>query len=485
MKAVTCKRYILGMYLSDSGNIYTESEATRFLPNEKFACYLPILKLWKLNTDDQVVFTDGKNKDGEIETYNSRLSGNRLNAQAIKTKKLDVSHNDLVFGNTNLIINLTRYNVTAQDRGAGLQLVVPVHNTKLEPLTGKLYIITCHTYSNPLWVKEKQGIGNYLQTLYEQSKLSPGPDSDILEYLNEKWCGVGVPQALTVSNTIKVFTMYEITEQDLVNYKTLLVSNFGSRFSLEKIINVPHDVPLHDSLGIGEMSDVLTRNAFNCYIVDNNDTISDRYCVIAGQVKKIEKIKDRNQTSGLYMFHTDYNKKPYLEKISSLDDIDNNPHIFKDAESAKTGADLKTRYVDEVEKARRENEMTRLEAERENLLQKQGLAEHIARLEKEAKERELRHAEEVRQREVKYAEQMAEIKRAVENNKLHNQVRGNDSGFLFDLYKHQHDMRMLDSKSHYQEREYERDSTIETIKTVGAIAGLGLGIWTIASKMNK
>ena len=47
------------------------------------------------------------------------------------------------------------------------------------------------------------------------------------------------------------------------------------------------------------------------------------------------------------------------------------------------------------------------------------------------------------------------------------------------------DTRQLDTKSHYEERKFERDNTIETLKTVGAVVGLIAGGMVFYNKMSK
>ena len=55
----------------------------------------------------------------------------------------------------------------------------------------------------------------------------------------------------------------------------------------------------------------------------------------------------------------------------------------------------------------------------------------------------------------------------------------------YDDYKYRMDTRHLDTKTHYEERKFERDNTIETLKTMGAVAGLVAGGMMFYNKLMK
>ena len=96
MKYLLNKPRIVGMYLSEYGNIYNDMNKRTFINKDEFAGYIPVLNLFSINSNEDVKFADGLNKDNEIVSYNRAISSQKLGPTIARKKKLDVTHNDLV-----------------------------------------------------------------------------------------------------------------------------------------------------------------------------------------------------------------------------------------------------------------------------------------------------------------------------------------------------------------------------------------------------
>ena len=71
--------------------------------------------------------------------------------------------------------------------------------------------------------------------------------------------------------------------------------------------------------------------------------------------------------------------------------------------------------------------------------------------------------------------------------KVENEKRKQDTEthkFSYDQTRHHMDSSSLYMKKEYEQGKYERDSTIETIKTVGAVAGLVAGGYVLFKKFS-
>ena len=83
----------------------------------------------------------------------------------------------------------------------------------------------------------------------------------------------------------------------------------------------------------------------------------------------------------------------------------------------------------------------------------------------------LQYEEEDRKRKARHEETMLQLKRDSESAKRQTE----DHKFNYERNRYQMDNLSLYSKREYEVGKYERDSTIETIKTVGGIVGLLAG----------
>lgn len=171
--------------------------------------------------------------------------------------------------------------------------------------------------------------------------------------------------------------------------------------------------------------------------------------------------------NGLYIITTDENAKPHTEIICGLDKIDENQYVYRTVEEANTGADIKNKYKQELEKSRHELELERISRSNESL------------------ELKTKHEREINELKLQYQERTDAVKKEMETFKSLKERESIQTKTSYDDYKYRMDTRHLDTKTHYEERKFERDNTIETLKTMGAVAGLVAGGMMFYNKLTK
>lgn len=473
MKFITPRHKIVGMYLSDFGDVYNNTSKRSFITDE-FSNYIPIFNLFNLNNQEEIRFADGANKNNEIVTYNKNTSSQRLSSGVIRSKKIDVTANDLILGPVNLFLNFTRYNITTVVGGEYQKTFLPIENDKLDCFKGKVIVLTINTFNNPKLIQDITGYTNYLETLIEKYKHKSNPDleeyKDVITYIHEKWRDTKVMDAMSISNSIKVVTLIEIDESSLIleNDKTIFVPNRNLVVSLENIVEVKeHPNTSSNILGNKDNLNILKSNSITCYIVDNEDLISDRFINVAGVVKKINKIKNHNLVNGLYLIQIDAQNKTNSEIICKLEDLDDNQYVFKSVEEANVGADKRNQYKDSIESMRNElevlrldkaNESIRLKAHYDELMRKQNMDHEVA---------------------------INALKLKIDEHKLHAEKQSTETKSQYEDKKYKLETKGNRRKAKYEKERYERDTVIETLKTIGAIAGLAAGGFVLYSKLNR
>lgn len=464
---------ILGMYYSDSGNVYNNSRTNLFVSNEMNG-YVPILDLIEIKKNEDLRFVDGKNVENEIVTYNKLTNSRNLDQRTIKTRKIDVTPNDLYLGAVRLLLNFSDHYVTANLPGEFRKTYAPLESTKLENYKGKIFLIEIHTFNTPQFIRDVTGCTNYLETLLNKFKLTTSNNLQeikmLLEYINSHWLSSNYFEVKETTSTIKIATMIEVDQIFLIKdlKKEVYITNKDVTLSLHTIIETSeHPDTMNVLINQRETQDYLKSNSFICYIVDNENLISDRYINIAGSVRKIQKIKNATMVNGLYIITTDENAKPHTEIICGLDKIDENQYVFRTVEEANTGADIKNKYKQELEKSRHDLELERISRSNESL------------------ELKTKHEREINDLKLKYQERTDALKKEMETFKALKDRESIESKTSYDDYKYRMDTRHLGTKTNYEERKFERDNTIETLKTVGAVVGLVAGGMVFYSKLMK
>lgn len=500
MKIKFIKPQILGLYLSDTQDIYNNN-SIKCVVNPKSVGYLPIIEYVTLNRQEEVRFVDGMNKNNEVITYNRHTSSQSLDRNAILKGRIDVSANALLATPVVICLNFTNYNVTFSTPGDHRVTFSPIESSRFEEYDGKILFFSLMVLNNPKQIRDINGYANYLETLIEKySKEVINKNEEMIEllsYVNDNLHTVELTNKLDRLNGIKVSTLIEVDIDFLLSdqEKTLYIENKKWLITLEDIVNAPIHPESSNLLLHGDTAKEIKDNSVVCYIVDNEDLISDRYINFAGCVQRVPKIKNPALPNGLYMINKT-EEKINNQLVIKLEDIDTSQFIFKSREEALEGADVSKKYKDELQQKQAELELERLKKQQEVIESKSeaekivhslktALAEQQLELTRQQHETDMLYKAKLREQELAFEQRIRELKESIDKRKLDHETHSLQNKENHDYFKYRLDRETSYVKSQYESQKYERDSTLETIKTIGGIAGLLAGGFVLYGKLAK
>lgn len=523
MKRITTSPKIVGAYFTNDTTLSTSGVSQpHWFENksESGFSYLPVLNCIKINGNEEFKFCADDGGEG-LTAYNANNRHMPLAADVVKSRKIDVTPNDLFCGDIDMILNFTDSSVNVVSDNYHAKEYAPIHRSqKFSDYEGGLIVLSLFTLNAPKRLYERYGYSNYFATLAKQYAGKPGPIN--LELFNTydflvKCLTQPGTSAVALADTVKVAKAYYLSPMAMTFSKgpSLYFSSKRMLFSRDNPLTcAPHpemSKDLRDDTGVIE---TIRANGVSCFIVDNDDALGDRYYNFAGVVTLVPKMKDKEKADGLYILPIDASKRVIADNIIPLDKVDESGFLFKSREEANTGADKRTQYKDDVEinKLNLTNETIELKRESEEkersaaslvaqLRLESEMAMNAMRLENErtvsqmklenertrdadrlAHEREM---SELRRGDAK-AKRDADDERARIKTELEMRKQETENArFYYDMRKTNTDTSILGYKQDYEEGRYRRDGTVETIKTVGAITGLVLGGMMLYSKHNS
>lgn len=485
-KTKTVTEEPVAMYITDAGALSTFKGAPSFWSSLRDNRYFPLLDLISIKTTEEIRFTTGENISSDIRTYNEHTSSQRPSKNILNTARLNITSNDLFVGGIVICLNFTRYNVTIVSNSGMPKMYRPLENEKFSEYEGELVFFTIHTLNSPNSFRAVHGVHDYLQ---EIKKLRTGGSTQkeaefntLLDFVinnlqNDRNVTNGV-----MSDTIKVVTKYSIREEELIyqdKRSDVYLPCKGLLLSLNNSVEVsPHPLFKDAITNDKDVLEAIKAHGVACFIIDNEDLIGDRYFNFAGQVIKIPKIKSRDKLNGLYIGSIDGSKSFNTENLTDLDKIDQNKYVYKSAEEALDGADLKAKFMEESEMRKiiraEEAQNSKLEFEaRHRKLEEESRA-RVIEIEEAARRRVNELEEESRKGKLQHEDELRKLTIQLERLKTDGNVQ-----------KHTLETESLYRKNQYEMGKYDRDSVIETIKTVGAVAGLALGVFALYSKFSS
>ena len=474
---------IVGAYMTDHSKIAPVQKDQAFWVNdsEKF---LPILNLFNLNERAEVRLADTQNASNDIETYNPQDIRYTLSPNVVANNRLNVSSGDLLTGGVRFVLNFMDQPIITKTRADIPKLFMPLNNVQLKEWAGKLLVLSFHSYNIPQTIKEISGIANYFENLRTE-KIQRGEGKStparMLEYLSRCWQSYK-PAAggVVLSNSIKLVMVHEYVPSDFmdrgVESDVLYCSESG--LSFRRSSNVL-DVPVHPKhndtlLANREIVESMRDNGVSCFIVDNNKLLSDRFINFVGNVRKIEQIVDYNRPDGLYITTLDGQKSLGVDSFIPITDIDTCRYIYRSHEEALQGADIRQQAVQAHEINKLEMSVEAAELNRDAMHDRHQYEERIRVLDAENKRQQADADMRMRAIELKHQQDLRDYKLQEVSNKawLNNE-------------KYRFDMIGMENKHHYESVKYERDSSIETLKTVGSVAGLLAGGFVLFKQISK
>lgn len=481
MKTISKPAEIIGMYLNDNGDLYN---TTNFLLEEKFSKYMPVLELYKLNTTAEVVLTDGHNKSNEIVSYDRCVSGKSLSPDVVRSKRVDITHNDVYMGPIRIVINLTSNDVTINDENEFRKTFNRIKQDKLEEFAGKLVVFTTYTLNTPTHINDLTGMGDYLTILISKLENKTNPrvkaTKRVLSYAASNWHKFNKKTNGLIANSIKIVAVTVIDELEL-KQGDLFVEDLDWVISNDNILSIPFNpTAVIGNTGIKDIQNIFPENSFMCYIVDNEDRIGDRYINVAGHVKRINKIKNKAMPNGLY-FADKGSADPTGEMFCKLENIDEGGFVYKSIEEANDGANVRKRYMDEIENAKARLENTKIENTAEVMRLKTEHEREINKLKADA----ARLSADFDLEKANMERELLEKKKILEETKSHNEMERDTYKTRHESYKHDIDLHAMRNKHYYETERYRRDSALEGWKTAAATLGIASTLLLIWNKLNN
>ena len=478
--AVSHPPKVIGMYITDTNTLSLTGNAKGYWKAKDAGRYLPLLNLFTFHGNADIKFTTGENVSDDIVTYNENATARRLSDSVQKRTRLNATQNDLLIDPVQLALNFTRYNLTIASGANTPKMFRPLTNDSFREYEGKLVILKVSTLTSPVTFNSIYGVANYMETLLEKNRNKTGPgylSQDVfLRSVMSFWSSLSdIPQA-SLQDTLKVCQIREIPESEFVEhgvFRTLRLTGTNltiSGLSIVEIADNPALTQLGESEGV--VLDTVRTHGVSCYIVDPDDQLGPRYYSFAGHVREVPKEKHPDMTPGLYIVSTDKNARLTPENFTPLENIDDNRYIYKSREEAEHGADLKTRYSNDFDMERLANN-----AEAESLRIEAARIKHAAdtvklTAESEAAKIKVQYEGQLLQIKTENERALTEQKKRYEEEMALLRTQQKKDDLHFDRIKFSFDERGMMRRDTYESERYHRDSTIETLKTAGSIAGL-------------
>lgn len=471
MKDIVLNNPIVGMYIHDVGGISITGNQKSVWKGKESSLYLPLLNLFVMHSNADIKFTTGENISDDINTHDERATTKRFSPSVMNKSKLNVTQNSLILGPVHIALNFTKYNLTLTSDKSLPMLYRPLVNSSMSEYQGKLIIFTIDNIVTPSEYKSVYGVSNYLEVLKEKYRNNTAPGYkrlvDLIVQIQGYWLLTGNTSDATPSSTIKICRCMQLSEEALLekeSFQDLYLRQESLVISGKSVTEV-EDHPNLASVGMADQQlvDVIRPHGVSCYIVDPDDAIGERYYTVAGMVKQVPKIRSNDAAPGLYIVSTDSSVRIGNDSFTPLSEIDQNKCIFKSREEAEKGADVKTlfSYEAELNKIGRTEEAEQIRMA--TLRAKHESDERLNKLERQLAEDRARHERELLEAKRLHEQEMASIK--VDHRRM---------DMDHDRTKYHYDARSLHNKSAYEEDRYARDSTIETLKTAGSLAGLAV-----------
>lgn len=471
-------------FMHENGNVVT---------GPAFNEFKPLLTELEFNATTDIKMVHNTDVCLNIDTIDDRNTNKILSRNIKESKKLDVSINDINIGSTDLVFNFTDFNIVTYNKYNIPMMLAPLDNKILrDKYRGKIVFMTIHRLNNPAIVSDMAGINkNYIKDIKEKTryrKLVNSKFNDfckVIDFADLAWDDVDYLSQDYKCNTIKVVTIGMLDGDRLINNNvttSILIMNKDILITRDNLFSYKENPSLNNEVDITAFKDKIIPNSRFLYIIDNDDNIGDRYYNVNGLTERIPKIKNSQHAgNGLYnaTFTEDFNIK--IEEYVPIEKLDEVKYVYRTREEAEYGAnkvELYNQQIKQKEAKLKETEMhyKQMELELQNTIIKN--KEEYERLSHEVKKEQdlfkkeqdrlkAEYDDRVRQKEEDYLKLKHKLDRGSGRNKL------------------KQDKESYRMKNEYDNIKYKRDSTLETIKTVAAVAGVIATGFVLYNKLSK
>jgi hypothetical protein len=467
---------MVGVYLTDGATVAPSQKGQNYWLPET-SRFLPILNMLQFTERAELRLADTAQSSNDIETYNAKTNNYSLNQSLITRNRLDVSAGDLLVGGVRLVLNFMESPVSVKTRSDIPKLFRPLVNSQLEDYKGKLVVLSFHSFNTPTMIRDLTGIANYFENLrldkIQRGEVNTTPVK-MLEYLSRCWQEFKPETAKCApSNSIKLAMVHIYNPSDFmregISHEDLYCSESGLLIRrTDNIFEMGIHPKLSDSMVANkQIVQSLRDNGMSCFIVDNDKRVSARFINFAGQIRQIPQVVDKHRPQGLYITSIDGDKSLEADSFVPLDKIDESPYIFRSQEEARLGADIRTQTA-------QTHELTKLELGIEATHLRHDYEERIRQMDLDAKRRQAEFDASAKKMDAQYQEALRAIQLSMEDRK----DRSHHDKYRFEVLG-------MENKHRYESEKYERDTTVETLKTIGSVAGLMAGGYVLYKQLSK
>lgn len=473
LEFVQLKQQIVCCFMKDNGRIFE---------GPGFKGYVPILSDMSFETTTDIKMVHTKDVGESLESYDANNTSKKLTPAVRENKKIDVTTGDINVTPTQLLFNFTDFTVVCYN-----QHNIPITLPKLESkklrdqYRGQLVLMTVHRLNNPKRVADVTGHDkNYLVDIIDRNKSRNRNNSrfsnfmDIVEEAQKCWEQLDYFSPEYNCNMITVVTVSTIPGElfnvkgrpgdQAEHHQSLILTEHDLLLTRDSVFQYKENPSLDRHIDVAEFKSKVINGSRFLFLVDKDNKLDDRYYYTHGTVEKLPKLAGSSvskQPDGLYIGRYDDTLGVKIGNPIPLDEIDNLDYIFRTVEEATRGADKAEQWNQELKE--REAKIRERELELKNIsVTKRTEYEtiiHDLRLENERVKQKA--AQDAQERE----QEFLNFKRNLEQSSMREKARYDSDGYSM--------------KHYFDERKYERDDIkgeretfVETLKTVAATAGV-------------
>lgn len=434
--------------------------------------YHPIISSIEFKPTTDIKMVHATDVCNNIDTFDANASNKRLNQRVREEKKIDVTMGDIMGNPFQAILNFTDFDLVSYNSLNFPTLLPPLETKALKEMyRGRVVIMSVYSLPTPANVMSVTGTDhNYLDFTLRQYRnrtnisIKTKNLINIYEFANKCWMNLSTMDRDYTANSIKIVT-FSCIHQDMFinqksteegkNYQDLYVQDYDLLFTKDSILNYKINPSMNKSLDSNVLKNIVLHGSKYIYIVDRENTIGDRYINIHGEVRKIPRLAKHEcgyQSDGLYTGTYDSNNGVIPDAITNLSEINNLDFIYTTVEEAKHGANKSELFNQQLNEQRQRYEAERLQQEAE-----------INRL------KNLGHKQEV---------EFQTFKRDLESKTMREKNEYDTKGYGMKSY-------FDERKYQYEDISYQRESYIETLKTIASVSGVIATGYLIYSKLSS
>lgn len=485
LEFIQTKQQIACCFMKDGGRIFE---------GPGFKNYIPLLNELEFQTTTDLKMVHKKDVCNNIETYDENNSNKKLSPGVKEAKKIDVTMGDINITPTQILFNFTDFDIVSYNSHNFPMTLPKLESKTLKDLfRGNIVLMTVYRLNNPNRVIEVTGIDkNYLVDILDKNKHRNRNNSrfsnflNVIEYAQQCWEEIDYfkPEYKCNNITVVTFTilsgevfLFKDRNTNTQQYQSVLLTEHDILLTRDSVFQHKDNPCIDRHMDISGMKGKIFDGSKFIYLIDKDNHLEDRYYISYGDIEKIPKITNgstNHQPDGLYIGRYNANLGVTVDQPIPLDKIDTLDYVYRTVEEAKRGADKAELYNQELKEREARIRERELELKNINVVNKTEYESMIHNLRIENEEIKAKATKELQQHEAEFLK----FKRSLESSSLREKTRYENDGYSM---KHYFDER----KHRYDDVKYERETFVESLKTVAATAGVLATGFMIYKQLNK